>query len=448
MQIAIVIVLIFFLFIIKNNIFYHNYKYQLFSIITDSGEVINKVIINYPKNMLPIEITSNSYTVNAKSYIQAGEQKGKLLYNINRNIVKTETKNNQVILYLLESEGFTLTFLEDKQRNYPAKLKYTITQNTPIKTSTNKIIKNAIYTWDKKIINNELSKFKFIKDSINYQFYDAGISDKLIIWFHGNGEGGFDNFTDNTVHIRANRGAVAWTSETAQKIFNKAHVAAFQVLDTWFYAEKDNLLEIVYNEIRKISDTYNINKIIVSGCSAGGYMSTRMLIKYPDLFAAAIIICPALDVANIKGGRTPTAEELYKIKQSKTAIWLVQGETDGIVETKECSEYMFNILTKDEKIITTKIKQELNSDFTTYETQDNKYKLSIYDTVDKKLITDLLGKKRYSGKLEFAQDYDQDGIYTVEQDIDHSSWIYVLNNNTKSSDGTTIMDWASSYINK
>ena len=310
MQIAIVIVLIFFLFIIKNNIFYHNYKYQLFSIITDSGEVINKVIINYPKNMLPIEITSNSYTVNAKSYIQAGEQKGKLLYNINRNIVKTETKNNQVILYLLESEGFTLTFLEDKQRNYPAKLKYTITQNTPIKTSTNKIIKNAIYTWDKKIINNELSKFKFIKDSINYQFYDAGISDKLIIWFHGNGDGGFDNFTDNTVHIRANRGAVAWTSETAQKIFNKAHVAAFQVLDTWFYAEKDNLLEIVYNEIRKISDTYNINKIIVSGCSAGGYMSTRMLIKYPDLFAAAIIICPALDVANIKGGRTPTAEEL------------------------------------------------------------------------------------------------------------------------------------------
>ena len=59
---------------------------------------------------------------------------------------------------------------------------------------------------------------------------------------------------------------------------------------------------------------------VFSGCSAGGYMTTRMLIAYPDLFAAAMINCPALDVADARGGETPTDAELASIKNSDTAI--------------------------------------------------------------------------------------------------------------------------------
>lgn len=451
-KIAIIIAIIIVAVIIAITNSPKNYQYQLFSVVTDAGEVINKIVITYPKNIFPIEISTNTYTVNAKSYIQAGEKKDELSYDINRNIVKTETTNNKVILYLLESEGSTLTWLDDKSRNYPGKLEYTITQNTPIKTSKNKVIENGTYIWDNKVINDELAKFESViqEDSINYQFYNAGESDKLIVWFHGNGEGDFDNLKDNSAQIRANKGGVAWVSDKAQEIFGKAHVLAFQVPDTWYYAERDNLLEIVYNEINDIVNKYNIdkNKIMAAGCSAGGYMTTRMIIKYPDLFASSIVICPAFDVATDRGGRTPTTEELSGLRKSKTAIWLVQGETDGTVETKECAQRMFNILTQGENIVTTRFEQELNSDFTTYETLDNKYKLSIYDTVDKKMIADSLGKERYSGKLEFAEDYDQDGVDTLVQYIDHFSWIYPLNNNTKSSNGTQIMNWASSYINK
>lgn len=403
--------------------------------------------------MKPVDIDKDTYTVNAKSYIQAGAKKDQLYYDTNRNIVKIEITNNQVILYFDKSEGSTLTWL-DEGRNFPAKLEYTITQNKPValenSSSKKSIIENAKYVWDNKVVNDELAKFEsVIQDGkINYQFYNAGESDKLIIWFHGNGEGDFNKSGNNAAQIKANRGGVAWVSDEVQEIFGKAHVAAFQVPDTWYYAEKDNILELVYNEINSIVDKYGIdkNKIVVSGCSAGGYMTTRMIIKYPDLFASAMIICPALDVATARGGRTPTAEELDAMTNSRTSIWLVQSETDGTVNTEECAKRMFYTLSKGQNVITTRIEQEINADYTTYETPDNKYKLSLYDTVDKELIKDSLGAERFAGKLEISEDYDQDGVYTAVKYNDHFSWIFTLNNNPKSSNGTQIMNWASSFV--
>lgn len=92
---------------------------------------------------------------------------------------------------------------------------------------------------------------------------------------------------------------MAWATDEAQSIFGKSHVMAFQAPDTWYYANKDNLLEKAYNEIQEVVSQKGVNpkKIYVSGCSAGGYMTTRMLIKYPNYFKAAMINCQALDVA-------------------------------------------------------------------------------------------------------------------------------------------------------
>lgn len=35
-------------------------------------------------------------------------------------------------------------------------------------------------------------------------------------------------------------------------------------------------------------------KVVLAGCSAGGYMTMRLILDYPDYFAAAIPICEAL----------------------------------------------------------------------------------------------------------------------------------------------------------
>ena len=273
-----------------------------------------------------------------------------------------------------------------------------------------------------------------MENGINYQYYDAGNADSLIVWFHGNGEGDYNGSQNNVAQLLANRGTVAWATDEAQDIFGNAHVMAFQAPDTWYYAQKDGLLEKAYNEIQEVVAKKGINpkKVYVSGCSAGGYMTTRMLIKYPNLFKAAMINCPALDVATKRGGETPTDEELASLKNSPTAIWLVQGATDGTVNTEDCSKRMFKALTDGQEVVESRHEQELDSDFTTTETKDGKYKISLYDTTE-------------AGKLQFGEDFDQDGVKTLVEFSNHWSWIYTLNNNPESADGTSIWKWAANY---
>ena len=259
----------------------------------------------------------------------------------------------------------------------------------------------ANYSCDNTVADGETAKFESVKifNGINYQFYNAGANvDKLVVWFHGNGEGDLLNSGNNVAQILANRGGVAWATEEFQNILGGAHVMAFQAPDTWYYAQRDNLLDKAAAEIKSVVTKYNIdpNKILVTGCSAGGYMTSRMLIAHPELFKAAIINCPAYDVASDRGGETPTDEELTAIKNSNIPIWLVQGATDSSVATDKCSKRLFDILSQGAEVSQTTVKQQLpqNSDFTTYETADGRYKLSLYDTTQ-------------DNKLRFAEDYNQ-----------------------------------------
>ena len=270
----------------------------------------------------------------------------------------------------------------------------------------------------------EVSAYTDVQDEINYQFH-KGSNDKLIVFFHGNGEGDFPvkDTNNNIAQILANRGGAAWVTE-AQDVFGDASVMCFQAPNMWYFAIKDNLLEPCYNEIQKVIEENGINpdEIYLSGASAGGFMCTRMIIAYPDLFKAAMINCPALDAANARSesdDAIPTDEELAQLLNSDTAIWLVQGETDSSVDPEECSKRIWNIITKDAEVTETHFDGDkgIASGFTTYETADNKYKLSLYETVDLAEVTGISGETRQGGKLKFAEDYDQDGLTDAEESI-------------------------------
>ena len=177
-------------------------------------------------------------------------------------------------------------------------------------------------------------------------------------------------------------------------------------------------------------------------------MSTRMLIAYPDLFKAAMINCPALDAANTRSetdDACPTDDELKSLLDAKTAIWLVQGETDSSVDPELCSKRIWNILTEGtDGIIETAVEGTagIASNFTTYETPDNRYKLSLYETCDLAEVEGITGEKRQGGKLKFAEDYNLDGEFEEVKYSDHWSWIYTLRNNPEDASGTHIWEWA------
>lgn len=96
------------------------------------------------------------------------------------------------------------------------------------------------------------------------------------------------------------------------------------------------------------------------------------------------------------------------------------------------SKRLFKALTDGQELVESRHEQALDSDFTTTETKDGKYKISLYDTTE-------------AGKLQFGEDFDQDGVKTLVEFSNHWSWIYTLNNNPESADGTSIWKWAANY---
>lgn len=431
--------------------------------VTDAGQYVSGMVIDFGEGARISGIDNDTFTVTMTSTVDYGEAKGEpyAYYDATAplEVVKVDMDNGTAELYFKQDLAPTLTWLAEG-RNYPAVLAFTVEQNKEITLTTKDgrelPIKGATYdtsattSWA-DLVDEEVAEFEDVQDTINYRFH-KGSNDKLIVWFHGNGEGDFPNkdTNNNIAQVLANRGAVAWVSKEAQDVFGDASVMAFQAPNMWYFAVKDGLLEPCYNEIQKVIKDNGIDadEVYLSGCSAGGFMSTRMIIAYPDLFKAAMINCPALDAANARSETTdacPTDEELAKLKDAKTAIWLVQGETDSSVDPELCSKRIWKIITKDVADVTQTTMdgaEGIASNFTTYETPDGKYKLSLYETTDLAEVEGISGEKRQGGKLKFAEDYNLDGEFEETKYNDHWSWIYTLKNDPKAADGTHIWEWA------
>lgn len=149
-------------------------------------------------------------------------------------------------------------------------------------------IKDEDFTCD-KIINPLVDVFSDEKrEVLSYRLFKPN-TDKaapLVIWFHGIGEVG----VDNRLQI-SNNAVVNWAKDENQKCFgeNGAYIAAPQ---SKYSAFKPSEVKTIIDEL---VSKYNIDtkRIYVSGCSMGGYSTNLMISAYPDLFAAAIPVCPA-----------------------------------------------------------------------------------------------------------------------------------------------------------
>lgn len=134
-----------------------------------------------------------------------------------------------------------------------------------------------------------------------------GGSKNLMIWLHGIGEGGVKD-TDPRVTLLANKDSV-FSKEAFQKTVGGANVLIPQCPTYWmdgdgtggnhtaghieatevsFYTEALHELILAYKE------QTGSEKLVVSGCSNGGYMTVVMAMNYPDLFDAIVPVCEAV----------------------------------------------------------------------------------------------------------------------------------------------------------
>ena len=242
----------------------------------------------------------------------------------------------------------TLSYVTgDVSRNVLMDLEYRVDQKKKIKD-----YKTGFHIQE-KIVDEEADKFVAAKSKsgVNYQYFkpvnkDDGKKHPLIIWFHGNGEGGYKDYRNNVSQKLANRGAVAFAEDKTQKIFGGAYVVAPQADDTWYNNYTKGYIKSVKAMIDEFVSENNIdkNRIYVFGASAGGYMSFRMMIEYPDYFAAFSTSAAALDKAATSGGVATTAQDLMKIRNKP--LWMVHAQNDPTISYENTSKRVYDVLSK------------------------------------------------------------------------------------------------------
>lgn len=173
-------------------------------------------------------------------------------------------------------------------------------------------------TYKEMTFSGDMTKFKFdgtfkAKDGVsyNYAYYTPSKkSDTLVVWLHGLGEGGVENTDPRMMFVAAEAGRLA--GKTFQDKVGGANVLAPQCPTWWmdpdgkgelldgttvnsYYAK--SLDELITSYAKKVG----AKKIVLAGCSNGGYMTMVMAIKYPSKYAAIIPICEALQCAEEDG---------------------------------------------------------------------------------------------------------------------------------------------------
>ena len=177
-----------------------------------------------------------------------------------------------------------------------------------------------------------------------------GVKNPLVIWLHGPGEGG----TDPDIVILGNK-VSGLTKDQIQSDFttaggaNGAYVFIAQAPTYWMDEgngangqgdHPSRYTEILMGAIRTyLSENPDVDtdRIYLTGCSNGGYMTMNMLIHYPDFFAAAIPNCEAYAFDRITSKSDKPDDNRWlndkKIEKLKDIpMWFLVSSDDTIVD--------------------------------------------------------------------------------------------------------------------
>lgn len=179
-------------------------------------------------------------------------------------------------------------------------------------------------------------------DSLNYRLltcdYDTISKYPLVIFLHGSGERGSDN------EAQLKWGVLNFASDSNMKLYRPIVIAPQCPENmSWSNLTEDTmsllpnpskpmqlLMELINQTIKDFP--VDTNRIYITGLSMGGYGTYDALMRYPNLFAAAVPVCGAGDVSK--------ASIIANIP-----IWIFHGALDPAVDPAN-SLKMVEALTK------------------------------------------------------------------------------------------------------
>lgn len=278
------------------------------------------------------------------------------------------------------------------------------------------------FTVRKEVTGSYLNPLKNKKEdlALHYAAFEPeniqkGEKNPLLIWLHGQGEGG----TDIDITLLGNE-VTALSRDEIQTQFTAgeevgAYVLAVQAPTYWMDegdgtngtgAGVSRYTEILMDAIKDYvasNPDVDPNRIYLSGCSNGGYMTLNMAIHYPDYFAALVPNAPAYAYYQYERNedgtyKTATNEETGQPEAIKLdTVWFDQEKVNKIKDIP-----MWFIHSADDTVVL-----------------PENYPLPVY-----KALVDAGAKNAWFSYYENVQGVDDKG----SQYLGHWSWIYYFNN--------------------
>ncbi|HET7723144.1 MAG TPA: PHB depolymerase family esterase [Propionibacteriaceae bacterium] len=341
--------------------------FSLNATVLDGGEQVTSLTLD-TSGFDPIDpdsLTTSTFGVHAKATSPVPVVPPDLIfseYDVDRRVTAARLDHGKIVLDLetrdLATGGGTLGYVLSLGRNVLLSLTYTITQTSPLMLRSRTPLVLPGFTQG-KLLDGEVDVYGHHKsaDGMNYRLFlpeQGGGAERpvgrgkrpLIVWLHGGGEGGAlaSHYYDNESLLRANRGALGFSTPEAQRIFEGAYVLAPQSESYWLEngpAYAPRVRAIIVDLLHR----YPIDpaRVYVAGCSNGGYLTMEMSSLYPDLFAAAVPICGVVRNFPTPGVDVLTDEQLRGIR---TPTWLVCAKSDTTVPPADNSEVAADLIPK------------------------------------------------------------------------------------------------------
>lgn len=298
----------------------------------------------------PASLTTSTFKVHAKATSPIAVIPPDLIfseYDLDRAVTGARLEHGKIVLDLATTDGDTgggtLGYIVSIGRNVLLNLVYTITQTAPLKLRKGTALTLPGFTQG-KLVDPEVDVYRHhvSNDGMKYRLFaptqgggwerSSGHGKRpLIVWLHGGGEGGSlpNKYYDNESLLRANRGALGFSTSEAQKIFGGAYVFAPQAESFWLEdgpAYSPRVKAMILDLVRRYP--IDASRIYLAGCSNGGYLTMEMTSLYHDLFAAAVPICGVVKNFPNPGDVVLTDAQLKSIT---TPSWLVCAASDTTV---------------------------------------------------------------------------------------------------------------------
>jgi predicted peptidase len=317
--------------------------FTLHADVLDSGEQVTSVTIDASRQggVKEGDLPTTAFIVHARG---TNPLTGTLAYDMDRTVTAARADNRgRIVLELEHGEGVlggaTLGYIGSAGRNVMLDLEYTITQVEPLPQHGKAAPQIKSFTQG-ALIDPEVDAFSHhvAASGLNYRLFtppERGRSQKrpLIVWLHGGGEGGLltggYNCYDNQTPLRANRGALGFTTDEAQDLFGGAYVVAPQCPAYWL-ADGPRYAPLISAVIEEVCAAHSVDRdrIHVVGCSNGGYMTLKMVVENPSAFASAVPICSVVGPFNSSGPLVPDAQ----LAAIDTPTWLITSADDTTVD--------------------------------------------------------------------------------------------------------------------